>query len=158
MDDDIDMRDPADTQCDYCLTLYAQKYTPKRPLSPFIFFSQEVSKSYENFSPLQTGKIKPLESYTVCSIDTTYSNAKSWRLSTSSGLRSKWWSTWSAHGETWAPNKLCAIAKCLTLIEQGTKRWSDFWRKESKRAWLAHVKTRTQAWLRDMLNQLTTLK
>ena len=29
--------------CEYCRTLRVQMFPPKRPLSPFIYFSQEVS-------------------------------------------------------------------------------------------------------------------
>ena len=43
MQDANGLGNSTDVKCDYCLTLHAQKFTPKRPLSPFIFFSQEVS-------------------------------------------------------------------------------------------------------------------
>jgi len=34
-------RDITAKMCDYCTFLYVQEVPPKRPLSPFIFFSQE---------------------------------------------------------------------------------------------------------------------
>ena len=35
------LRDPTINMCDYCVTMYVKEVPPKRPLSPFIFFSQE---------------------------------------------------------------------------------------------------------------------
>jgi len=39
MDDQL--RDPTAGRCDYCVALYVKDVPAKRPLSPFIFFSQE---------------------------------------------------------------------------------------------------------------------
>ena len=43
MDEDERMPEVIDKMCDYCMTLHVKNFPPKRPLSPFIFFSQEVS-------------------------------------------------------------------------------------------------------------------
>ena len=38
------LRDPTLTMCDHCVSIYVKEVPPKRPLSPFIFFSQEQRK------------------------------------------------------------------------------------------------------------------
>ena len=38
------LRDPTLNLCDYCVAMYVKEVPPKRPLSPFIFFSQEQRK------------------------------------------------------------------------------------------------------------------
>ena len=46
LEDDLEerLRDPTVGLCDFCATLYVKEVPPKRPLSPFIFFSQEQRK------------------------------------------------------------------------------------------------------------------
>ena len=44
MDEDGREQDVTANMCDYCMTLYVTRNPPKRPLSPFIFFSQEQRK------------------------------------------------------------------------------------------------------------------
>ena len=44
MDGDDMVVDVTENMCEYCVTLHVKAVPPKRPLSPFIFFSQEVSK------------------------------------------------------------------------------------------------------------------
>ena len=38
------LRDPTLHKCDFCVAMYVKEVPPKRPLSPFIFFSQEQRK------------------------------------------------------------------------------------------------------------------
>ena len=44
MDIEDRLKDPTLGMCDYCAALYVKRVPPRRPLSPFIFFSQEQRK------------------------------------------------------------------------------------------------------------------
>ena len=50
------IRDPTINQCDFCALLYVREVPPKRPLSPFIFFSQEQRRVLKTKRPNQSTK------------------------------------------------------------------------------------------------------
>ena len=52
MEDEDRLVDLTDNKCEYCITVHVKQVPPKRPLSPFIFFSQEVSSKPSNSSLL----------------------------------------------------------------------------------------------------------
>lgn len=54
MHEDERMPEVIDDMCEYCMTLHVKNVPPpKRPLSPFIFFSQEVSNQTKNINFLK---------------------------------------------------------------------------------------------------------
>ncbi len=50
------LRDPTINQCDFCALRYVRLVTPKRPLSPFIFYSQEMRRVLKTKRPHQSTK------------------------------------------------------------------------------------------------------